>query len=60
MGLCNRSEPLGRFDSGEYPNHYRDCNILLPDINGVGNINAFDIEPFLGLLFPQATTRVAN
>ena len=35
-----------------YSAAYPDCDIDLADINGDGSINAFDIEPFLDLLFP--------
>ena len=45
MGAPGR---CGQRVAGQFPN----CDINLADINGDGNIDAFDIEPFLNLLFP--------
>ena len=39
-------------DPDEYSNQYSDCDINLADINEDGSVNAFDIEPFIELLFP--------
>ena len=40
------------FEPDEYAIRYPDCDINNADINGDGTVDAFDIEPFLDLLFP--------
>ena len=40
------------FEPGDYPTLYPECNMDLGDMNLDGSVDAFDIEPFLDLLFP--------
>ena len=40
------------FEPESYAAKYPNCDINLGDINGDGSIDALDIEPFIGLLFP--------
>ena len=39
------------FDPDNYAARFPDCDINNADLNGDGSIDAFDIEPFLALLF---------
>ena len=38
-------------DPSNYHELYPDCDINLGDLNGDGDVNALDIEPFIALLF---------
>ena len=42
----------GSDEPDEYAIQFPDCDINLADVNADGSVTAFDIEPFLGLLFP--------
>ena len=42
---------LALFEPATYEVLFPDCDITLGDLNGDGEVDAFDIEPFLDVLF---------
>ncbi len=40
------------FDPAFYDTRLPECDPTLADMNGDGRVDAFDIEPFLAVLFP--------
>ena len=58
--LLRAAQQLGRIATAEltaspdpegYQAAYPDCDRMLADLNADGVVNAFDIEPFIDLLF---------
>ena len=43
---------MALFEPYEYTRLYPECNVNRADVNGDGTVTAFDVEPFLELLFP--------